>query len=62
MDELRKNGRAETIRATGAVLIDSVLLYFSGTPEQLQHKPTRLIQQRLPRSRKKESRDVEHRG
>jgi hypothetical protein len=26
--ELRKNGRAETIRATGAVLIDSVLLYF----------------------------------
>ena len=29
MDELRKNGRAETIRATGAVLIDSVLLYFA---------------------------------
>jgi fatty acid-binding protein DegV len=28
IDELRKNGRIGTIRATGAVLIASVLLYF----------------------------------
>lgn len=27
-DELRKNGRVETIRATGAALIASTLLYF----------------------------------
>jgi len=28
-DELRKNGRVDTIRATGAALIASTLLYFS---------------------------------
>jgi hypothetical protein len=27
-DELRKNGRVDTIRATGAALIASTLLYF----------------------------------
>jgi hypothetical protein len=40
MDELR-NGRAEMIRATGAVLIASVLLYFIRTifsiPSQLKN-------------------------
>jgi hypothetical protein len=40
MDELRKNGRAETIRATGAVLIDSVLLYFLSCSSRIVTNPS----------------------
>jgi hypothetical protein len=63
--ELRKNGRAETIRATGAVLIDSVLLYFcpntrTTAKNQTTHSTIYIHSARPGRraKQKKEGRDV----